>query len=265
MPTLLEVQQAMHRSLVAGDDATMTKLLADPTAADRINIYRNTFRSGLTKALQLCFPVVRRLVGTEFFEDAAQQFVTQYPSREAYLNHYGADFPEFLRRFPSAASLRYLADVASLEWTVNSALHAVDAEPLDLQKLAPLSPDEQGRLCLVGHPSVRLLRLVYPADAIWRAILADDDRELSAIDLDAGRVYLLIERRENGVQVIRLDELAWRFAERLFAGEPIELALDASVGFDASVALADHFSSGRFVSFELAPHHDVSHSDQSIS
>ena len=144
MPTLLEVQQAMHGSLVAGDDATMTKFLADPTAADRINIYRNTFRWGLTKALQLCFPVVRRLVGTEFFDGAAQHFVAQYPPREAYLNHYGADFPEFLRRFPSAASLRYLVDVASLEWAVNGALHAIDAEPLDLQKLAPLTPDEQG-------------------------------------------------------------------------------------------------------------------------
>ena len=214
MPTLLEVQQAMHGSLMTGDDATMTAFLADPAAADRINIYRNTFLVVLTKALQLCYPVVLRLVGPEFFEGAARQFITRHPPREAYLDRYGADFPAFLRQFPPAASLPYLADVAALEWAVNAALHSVDVRPLDLQELAALPPDEQGRLRLAGHPSIRLLRLDYPVNS--------------------------------------LEAPAWRFAERLFAGDPIEVALDASPGFDASAALADHLASGRFVSFELA-------------
>lgn len=253
MPTLLEVQQAMHGSLVAGDDAATAAFLADPAAVDRINIYRNAFLMGLTKALQLCFPVVKRLVGTEFFEGAAQQFVTRYPPREAYLNNYGGDFPAFLQQFPPVASLPYLSDVAGLEWAVNGALHAVDAGPLDLQKLAALAPDEQGRLRLVGHPSIRLLRLNFPVDTIWHAVLADDDRQLAAIDLDAGPVHLLVERGENGVQVVRLDVPAWRFAERLFAGEIIERALEVSPGFDASAALADHLAAGRIVSFEVAP------------
>ena len=259
MPTLLEVQQAMHGSLVAGDNAPMTAYLADPAAADRINIYRNTFLMGLTKALQLCFPVVQRLVGAEFFEGAAQQFVTLHPPREAYLNHYGADFPAFLGHFPPAASLPYLADVARLEWAVNGALHCVDTDPLDLQKLALVPPDEQGRMRLVGHPSVHLLRLDYPADTIWHAVLADDDRQLSAIDIEVGPVHLLVERRENGVQVARLEAPAWQFAERLFAGDPIELALDGSPGFDAAAALADHLAAGRIVSFEVAPRDIAGH------
>ena len=97
MPTLLEVQAAMHCSLVAGDDAAMTAFLADPAAADRLNIYRNTFILSLTKALNLCYPVVKRLVGEDFFEGAAQHFVTRHPPQTAYLNQYGGDFPEFLR------------------------------------------------------------------------------------------------------------------------------------------------------------------------
>src|SRR5258708_3427176 len=111
MPTLLEVQQAMHRSLVAGDDAAMTAFLADPAAADRLNIYRNTFIVSLTKALTICYPVVKRLVGEHFFEGAAQLCVAQHPPRTAYLDQYGGDFPEFLRHFPAASSLPYLADV----------------------------------------------------------------------------------------------------------------------------------------------------------
>jgi NADPH-dependent ferric siderophore reductase len=33
----------------------------------------------------------------------------------------------------------------------------------------------------VPHPSVRLVFVRYPADAIWRAVLAGDDAALSAI------------------------------------------------------------------------------------
>ena len=252
MPTLLEVQRAMLCSLVAGDGAAMTAFLADPTAADRLDIYRNTFILSLTRALTLCYPVVKRLVGEDFFEGAAQLFVARSPPRAAFLDQYGDEFPEFLRHLPSASPLPYLADVAKLEWAVNVALHAADARPLDMQQLASLGPDEQGRLRFAAHPSVRLLRLDYPADLIWRAILADDDRGLGAIDLDSGPVHLLVERSESGVQVIRLETPAWRFVQRLFAGDPIEFALETSAGFDASAALADHLASGRFVSFDLA-------------
>jgi Putative DNA-binding domain len=254
MPTLLEVQQAMRGSLVAGDDAAMTTFLADPTAADRLSIYRNTFILSLTKALTICYPVVKRLVGEVFFEGAAQHFVARHPPRTAYLDRYGGDFSEFLRHFPSASSLSYLADVAALEWAVSGALHAADAMPLDLRQLACLGPNEQSRLCFVGHPSVRLLRLDHPADTIWRAILADDDAELGEINLDTGPVHLLVGRSASGVEVIRLEEPVWRLAGRLFSGDPLELALEETSGFDASAILADHLSSGRFVSFELAPH-----------
>jgi hypothetical protein len=265
MPTLLEVQKAMRRCLIGGDDAAVTAFLADRAAADRLNIYRNTFIVSLTKVLTICYPVVKRLVGADFFEGAAQLCVAQHPPRAAYLDHYGSEFPEFLRHFSAASSLPYLADVARLEWAVNGALHAADTAPLDVRQLACLDPDEQSRLRFNGHPSVRLLRLGYPADAIWRAILTDDDAELGAVNLDSGPVHLLIERRDDGVQVIRLEAAEWRFAERLFAGDPIELACDASASFDVSAALADHFSSGRFASFELAPRHGVRPSSHPIS
>jgi hypothetical protein len=157
MPTLLEVQQAMHVSLVQSHDPAITAFLAEPAAVARLNIYRNTFMTSLTKALRLCYHVVQRLVGEEFFEAAAQLFVTQNPPRAAYLDQYGSDFPEFLRHLQPAASVPYLADMASLEWAVNCALHALDAELLELSKLASVAPDDQYRVRLVAHPSVRLL------------------------------------------------------------------------------------------------------------
>jgi hypothetical protein len=267
-PTLLETQRAMRASLLDGDDGAVAAMLAEHVGADRLNIYRNTFVTGVTKALRLTYPAVHRLVGADFFEGAAALFIAQHPPRAAYLDQYGAEFPEFLRNFQPAAALRYLADVARLEWAVSRAIHAADAAPLDLARLAALSPQDQGRVCFVPHPSVALLYADYPVDTIWRGVLDADDAALAGVDLDAGAVRLLVERRDigvdvsgvdvsgvdvSGVDVSRLDEAAGCFAVALCDGWSVEEALAAAAGIPADALLAEHLAAGRFVDFRLAP------------
>ena len=104
MPTLLEIQRAMRRSLVQGDSTAVSAMLAARISPDRLDIYRNTFLLTLTRALRLCFPVVQKLVGEEFFEGAAQIFVAEHPPRSAWLDQYGSAFPDFLHAFSPAES-----------------------------------------------------------------------------------------------------------------------------------------------------------------
>jgi hypothetical protein len=251
MPTLLEVQRAVRASLVDRDDAAAAAMLADEP--DRLNIYRNTFVIGVTKALHLSYPAVHRLVGETFFDGAAALFIAQCPPRAAYLDEYGAEFPEFLQHFQPAASLVYLADVARLEWAVSRAIHAADVAPLDLARLSALSPAEQSRVALVPHPSVAVLRTAHPADVIWRAVLSRDDAALAAVDVDAGPAHLMVERLASGVEVSRLDAAEWRFAAALCDGRAIEAALGEAPEGRAEVLLAGHLAAGRFVDFRLAP------------
>jgi hypothetical protein len=252
MPTLLELQTAMRQSLVHHDSTAASAMLAAHVAPDRLDIYRNTFLLTLTKALRLCFPAVQKLVGEEFFEGAAQVFIAERPPRAAWLDQYGAGFPDFLREFVPAASVPYLGDVAELEWAVNCALHAADTEPLDAAMLAAVAPENQGRIRFVAHPSIAVLQVSYPADAIWRAVLADDDDALAAIDLTCGPIRLLVERRATSVAAERLAERPWQFLTALCAGEAIEAALASGAGFDCASALAEHLAFGRFCRFELA-------------
>ncbi len=252
MPTLHEMQTAMHASLVRRDNGAVSAMLAAHITADRLDIYRNTFLFGLTKALRLSFPVTERLVGEDFFEGAAQFFIAEHPPREAWLDQFGGGFPDFLRSFPQAKSIAYLGDVAELEWAVNSALHAADVALLDVAALGAVKPEDQGRIRFAAHPSVSLLRLAYPVDAIWCAVLASDDEALGKVDIESGPVNLLIERRETGIEVERLDEQSWLFVSTLCAGQPIEAALNIAGGFECSVALAEHLALGRFFRFELA-------------
>jgi hypothetical protein len=176
------------RAGVLDDSGSVTAaLLAEVTTpAHRIGIYRNTSRTALTNALRLNFPAVQRLVGQDFFAGAADIFITKEPPRTAWLDLYGAEFPEFLGGFAPAASLPCLADVARLERAVSHALHAPDREALTVAQLAGLTQTARGSVSFVPHPSIGLISSKHPIDAIWRAVLGGDDAALSAIDLNSG-------------------------------------------------------------------------------
>jgi hypothetical protein len=253
-PTLLELQRALCRSVVGHNDAEAGLYIIadgiDPAA--RLGIYRNTFASVLVNALRLSYPAVHRLVAAECFEGAARFFMEEQPPQCANLDDYGAGFPEFLARFPPVAALIYLPDVARLEWAVSRALHAQDAEPLDIARLAALTEDEQAPVRFAPHPSAGLVRADHPADSIWRAVLAQDDAALAAIDPAAGPVWLLVHRAETGVEVSPLSERAWYFTAALFAGRTLHEALDEAQCAEAQAVLAEHLAAGRFTGFSLA-------------
>jgi hypothetical protein len=103
----------------------------------------------------------------------------------------------------------------------------------------------------VPHPSVGLVAADYPVDAIWQAVLAEDDAAMAAIDLADGRVWLMVERNPSGVEVLRLPEREWRFMAELCASRALQEAIDAAPEIDAAGLLAWHLAAGRFVRFRL--------------
>lgn len=254
MPSLHELQRAVRRSLLheAGGAAADLIIGAGLTPDERLSIYRNTMLGTFVKALRLSFPAVHRLVGADFFDQAAQIFACEQPPRCADLNAYGAEFPHFLGGFEPAATVTYLSDVARLEWAVNRALHACDAAALDLTKLAGVATCDQGSVCLVPHPSVTMLRSSYPVDAIWRAVLEQDDAALGMIDPGSGPAFLLVQRITDDVEVLRLPAEGWHFSSALLGGQRLGAALDAAHEIDTPALLAEHLAAGRCVGFHLA-------------
>ncbi|GCB05280.1 DNA-binding domain-containing protein [Ralstonia sp. SET104] len=256
-PTLSELQRAISRNLLrsAGVDAVSDVL--DYVAADglephkRLGIYDNTATSTLVKALQLSFPAIQSLVGTEFFEGAARLFIEASPPQSAWLDAYGSAFPDFLAQMPEAASLAYLPDTARLEWAVNTVLHAPDMQPLDLERLAQQAQAKPADIVFVPHPAVRLLQSNFPVDTIWRAVLNRDDGALGALDLAEGPVWLRVLRTPVGVDVGRLEEPQWRFATALFAGRPLHAALEDAASSEAQAWLGGLLADGCFAAIDL--------------
>src|SRR2546422_3638448 len=100
-PSLLELQCAMRASLVVHDDRGISAHVVDAgmSPAERLDVYRSTFASVLTKAVRLSYPAVHRIVGAEFFDGAARIFIEAHPPKSACLDDYGEKFADFLSDF----------------------------------------------------------------------------------------------------------------------------------------------------------------------
>lgn len=252
MPSLYEMQSAMRDGLVRRDSAAIVAMLSANIPPERLDIYRNTFLMTLIKALSLSFPATRKLVGEEFFEGAAQIFISDHLPSAAWLDQYGDAFPAFLREFPPAQSLTYLSEVAQLEWAVNGVLRAPAFEPLHLGRLAAVESNDESRLRFIANPSLRLLHLRHPVDAIWTAVMAGDDEALGNIDLNTDPVYLLAERHDDQVALERLEPGAWSFLLSLTT-RSLGAAMDGAADFDGAAEFAKHLARGRFCAFEVQP------------
>ena len=267
-PSLRELQDAVRRSIVVRDDGEASRYVVGTVMMpqERLSVYRNTFTQTLIRALRLSYPAVDRLVGAEFFDAAARDFMVGQPPRSSYLDEFGGDFPGFLEQFAPAASVPYLGDVARLEWAVSRALHAPDAVALDIASLQLVNADDHARIRFTPHPSASLVHTLFPSDVIWRAVLADDnDAALAAVTLSDGPAWLLVQRGPSGVEVIRLEPALWHFVSALFSGYPLGLALAGQPGVNAPMALANLLAHGRFVAFGLAAHADLFQPSRSCS
>jgi len=252
MPALPDIQHGFAAAMRTGDCNAVAGFIADGPLSPQqaIGIYRNTFIAGTTKALRLSYPAIERLTGADFFAHAAAHFIDASPPCSGCLDDYGAGFGEFLETFKQAAGVPYLPDVARLEWVVNKALHAGDEKPLDMSDFSAAAGIAPARLVLTPHPSLSLLETAFPADAIWRAVLGEDDDALSALSLESGPFYLLIARDADGVQVNRISRSAYLFLAALCAGRSFAAAFDTTPSEELPPLLAECFARGRFTAFQ---------------
>jgi hypothetical protein len=256
LPALHEVQRQLRDSLLAGAGDEALAWIATPAgeAVERLDVYRTTVTDTLVHALRLNFPTVYRLVGAEFFEGAARFFARERLPISADLHRYGADFPAFLQDFEPCSGLRYLPDVAHLDWAAVGALHACEAETMHLGALAAVTGVDAATLRFTPHPSLSVLRSDFPIDAIWRAVLQQDEAAMAAIDPASGPVHLIVERVADTVHVSRMPPEEWRPTIALMKGRPLaEVVDEAGEALDLPTWLAKHLAAGRLVAFVSIP------------
>ena len=225
--------------------------LADdgPREFDRIALYRGNLRAGWEKALAHAYPVVRALVGEEFFRGLAHAYGRRYPSMSGDLNRFGASFPTFVSAFEQVRSLPYLSDVAELEWYVHAARYTADVKHLERSRIAALSPHDLLAARFALNPACAWLRSVFPVVSMWRAHLQHQAGPFPDA-LDRSEWALIVRPRWHPeVLISSAGEIA--ALVQLKSGREmdaaIEAALHAEPGFDISKALVRWLDRGVIV------------------
>jgi hypothetical protein len=198
------------------------------------------------------YPVVARLVGTHFFDRAADIFLDAHPSARGDLNLFGERFADFVETWTSTGEHPYLGDLARLEWCIEQSFHAADRESLHLHDLAAVPPERQEKLKFELHPSCRLLASTWQIQRVWQANQPGAPEGL-ALDLSGGGVFLLIRRQQYDVVIETLNGGGFCMLNLLSVGRPFEEACrgaaSAQSDFDLTGFMQRHVANGVFAEF----------------
>ena len=229
---LLDPEQACPPGLITWN-------ASDP--ARRFAVYRNNVIVSLVDALADTFAVTQDLVGEAFFRAMARVFAYTNPPTSRLLVFYGETFPEFIERFPPAASLPYLADVARLEFLRVRAYHAADVAPVRSEDIVAVLADEDKlpELGLALHPSLAVLDSAAAVVALWAAhqgigalaTLVPDVPETALIVRDGLDVEVMSIPRASGVFIAAVKRGAT-------LGDAMAAAQSVDRDFDATLPLA---------------------------
>lgn len=212
-------------------------------ASKRFDVYRNNVIVSLSDAMGDAFPVIKALVGEEFFTAMAGVYVRQSPPKSPLIMFYGADFAEFLDEFEPAASLPYLPDVARLEHARRVAYHAADDPTADLTPLAAMDEPTLMGLKFTLQSATQIVRSDHPVFSIWRFNSTEDKSPVGQAPED-----VLITRPTDRVEMQTLPVGGAAFLHALQGGMTLAAAAETAMAqgseFDLSRNLSGMFAAG---------------------
>lgn len=202
----------------------------------RFAIYRNNVAASLISALKATFPVCFELVGEEFFSLMALEFVRAHPPTSPVLAFYGDAFPDYIRHFPPAAPVPYLADIASLEYRRVLAYHAADDIPVSGEAIARALADVDcvQSLRITLHSSVQIVSSPFSVFSLWAA--HQGMHSLESVDVNIAETVLIF-RRGLDVETMLIPDAAGIFIDDLKSGSLLIDASQAALRADAAFAL----------------------------
>jgi hypothetical protein len=213
----------------------------------RYGVYRNNVTVGLIRALEANFPVVRRLLGEDYFAGFARDFAQNHPPRSPLMFQYGKAFPQVLDNAEDLANFPYLGDIARLEILWRESYHGADAHSLAVDALAAIDPDVLFDCRFKVHPATRLIQSHFAVYDIFAANGPEADGQVS----DPGQAQcVLVTRPQLDVILYTITADQLTFFQALTSGENLGDALDRAAAlnpnFDITAALALLLQSGAF-------------------
>jgi len=187
---LAELQRDFQRHVMHGLERIVDAVdgSAEVPATLRLSIYSEAYRLRLTDALASTLPRLQQLLGKERFADVAREYIELCPSSYPSIRWFGDRMPRLLQKsFPDQP---WLAELATWEWAVAAAFDGADAEPVGIEALAAIAPEQWPTLTFRFHPTVQVLAMRTTAPVLFKALSADDPLP-EGVALDEAQPWLI--------------------------------------------------------------------------
>ncbi len=172
MLTSSEYQEAFAQALLGlpGDDGINNLFAGEKKRhGTLLALYRGNLHAAWSRALAGSYPVLRALVGNEFFDGLASVYGRAHPSLSGDLNEFGASLSTFIADFEPAAAYPYFKDIARLEWALHRAYYAENAEPWSAEQWLHKEQDALLDSRIRMHPACTLIESRFRVAEVWRA------------------------------------------------------------------------------------------------
>ncbi len=196
----------------------------------RLALYRGNLTSNWEKVLTSVYPVLKALVGEEFFAGLARAYGKAYPSQDGDLNQFGVHFARFLEVFPHVADYPYFPDMARLEWALHRAHYASDAPSLDRAAVISLSPEQLDEVRFNMHPACVVMSSQWAVVDLWRAHQVQVQTGLPTDIAQSSQA--LIVRPQWKIDLLSLTVAEHAAISALNGGQSLGVALDAAQELD---------------------------------
>jgi hypothetical protein len=164
-------------------------------AVARLDVYANMYFYRILDVLRDAYPRLVEALGDAAFHNLVTDYLLACPPRHPSIAFVGDRLPPFIAGHALGAERPWLAPLAGLERAYTELHDGPDADPLGLDEVRGLPPEELAGLPLALIPCHRVLEHPFAIDPLWRAL----DEKRAPGDLAREPEILLVWRQ--GVEV----------------------------------------------------------------
>lgn len=180
MSNLRHLQENFQTYLLGESEDFVDEVIASNTAIpqERLNVYHEAYYLRLIGILGADFPILKKLIGEDKFNEIAHQYIEAFPSNHFSARYFSRHFCKFLANYHPATEtldgevgIIVWIEMAKFEEALSNALDAKDAPYLTLEIMAAVAPELWSHMHLIPHPSLSAVSLFYNIPDIWQAFI----------------------------------------------------------------------------------------------
>ncbi len=190
----------------------------------RFAVYQNNIIENLVGVLSNTYSACVTLVGKDFFNQSARQFIQHNLPQEPALSQYGKGFDKHFDTLGKQQNYAYWGEVAAFEWAENECYFWRDVDVLTPQDLITFDEETFATLTICLSPAIKLLKTEYNSQDIINIVRNSAPEEEIPTDFKVikSQEHYVFYRTERKVMTDKISPVVFGALESLTT--PISMA-----------------------------------------